>query len=158
MSYVKKYDNLFILRSLTKSFGLPGLRIGYACSSQQIIKILQKIKIPWSVNSLAQDAANVVIKNTSHLKKSNIIIKKELKYLEDNISILNGFECISSSTNFILIKTKYDSTKLQTKLLKNKILIRDCKNFRGLDNHYIRIAVKSHKDNIKLVTALEKIK
>ena len=158
MSYVKKYDNLFILRSLTKSFGLPGLRIGYACGSKEIIKILQKIKIPWSVNSLAQDAANVVIKNTSHLKKSNIIIKKELKYLEDNISILNGFECISSSTNFILIKTKYDSTKLQTKLLKNKILIRDCKNFRGLDNYYIRIAVKSHKDNVKLVKALEKIK
>ena len=158
ISYVKKYDNLFILRSLTKSFGLPGLRIGYACGSKEIIKILQKIKIPWSVNSLAQDAANAVIKNTSHLKKSNIIIKKELKYLEDNISILNGFECISSSTNFILIKTKYDSTKLQTKLLKNKILIRDCKNFRGLDNHYIRIAVKSHKDNVKLVKALEKIK
>ena len=158
ISYVKKYDNLFILRSLTKSFGLPGLRIGYACGSKEIIKILQKIKIPWSVNSLAQDAANAVIKNTSHLKKSNIIIKKELKYLEDNISILNGFECISSSTNFILIKIKYDSTKLQTKLLKNKILIRDCKNFRGLDNHYIRIAVKSHKDNVKLVKALEKIK
>ena len=157
ISYVKKYDNLFILRSLTKSFGLPGLRIGYACGSKEIIKILQKIKIPWSVNSLAQDAANAVIKNTSHLKKSNIIIKKELKYLEDNISILNGFECISSSTNFILIKIKYDSTKLQTKLLKNKILIRDCKNFRGLDNHYIRIAVKSHKDNVKLITALEKI-
>ena len=158
ISYVKKYDNLFILRSLTKSFGLPGLRIGYACGSKEIIKILQKIKIPWSVNSLAQDAANAVIKNTSHLKKSNIIIKKELKYLEDNISILNGFECIFSSTNFILIKIKYDSTKLQTKLLKNKILIRDCKNFRGLDNHYIRIAVKSHKDNVKLVKALEKIK
>jgi len=158
ISYVKKYDNLFILRSLTKSFGLPGLRIGYACGSQQIIKILQNIKIPWSVNSLAQDAANVVIKNKSHLKKSNIIIKKELKYLEDNIFTLDGFEYISSSTNFILIKTKYDSTKLQTKLLKNKILIRDCKNFRGLNNHYIRIAVKSHKDNVKLVTALEKIK
>ena len=158
ISYVKKYDNLFILRSLTKSFGLPGLRIGYACGSQQIIKILQKIKIPWSVNSLAQDAANAVMKNKSHLKKSNIIIKRELKYLEDNISTLDGFEYISSSTNFILIKTKYDSTKLQTKLLKNKILIRDCKNFRGLNNHYIRIAVKSHKDNVKLVTALEKIK
>ena len=158
ISYVKKYDNLFILRSLTKSFGLPGLRIGYACGSKEIIKILQKIKIPWSVNSLAQDVANTVIKNISHIKKSNIIIQKESKYLEDNISILNGFECISSSTNFILIKTKYDSTKLQTKLLKNKILIRDCKNFRGLDNHYIRIAVKSHKDNVKLVKALEKIK
>ena len=62
LSYVKKYDNIFILRSFTKSFGLPGLRIGYACGSKEIIKILQKIKIPWSVNSLAQDAANAVIK------------------------------------------------------------------------------------------------
>ena len=101
---------------------------------------------------------NTVIKNISHIKKSNIIIKKESKYLEDNISNLEGFQCISSFTNFILIKTKYNSTKLQIKLLKNKILIRDCKNFRGLDNHYIRIAVKSHKDNVKLVKALEKIK
>ncbi|MCH1549349.1 MAG: aminotransferase class I/II, partial [Nitrosopumilus sp.] len=78
--------------------------------------------------------------------------------LNNSISSINGFECIPSSTNFILIKTKYNSTKLQTKLLKNKILIRDCKNFRGLDEHYIRIAVKSHKDNVKLVSALEKIK
>jgi len=158
ISYVKKYDNLFILRSLTKSFGLPGIRIGYACGSKNVIKILQKIKIPWSVNSLAQDAAIEVIKNKSHIKKSNLIIKKELNYLQDQISAIDGFDCISSSTNFILIKTKYNSTNLQKKLLKNKILIRDCKNFRGLDNHYIRIAVKSHKDNVKLVSELEKIK
>jgi len=56
-----------------------------------------------------------------------------------------------------LIKTKDDSTKIQKKLLKHKILIRDCKNFRGLNNHYIRIAVKSHKDNRKLVNAMEAI-
>lgn len=158
ISYVKKYDNLFILRSLTKSFGLPGIRIGYACGSKEIIKILQKIKIPWSVNSIAQDAANEVIKNKSHITKSNFIIKKELKYLKKFISSIDGFECIPSSTNFILIKTKYNSTYLQKKLLKNKILIRDCKNFRGLNEHYFRIAVKSHRDNVKLVSALESIK
>jgi threonine-phosphate decarboxylase len=67
---------------------------------------------------------------------------------------MQGFECNDSSTNFILIKIKQDSTKLQKKLLKNKILIRDCKNFRGLNNHYIRVAIKSHKDNLKLVNAL----
>ena len=158
ISYVKKYDNLFVLRSLTKSFGLPGIRIGYAAASKPIIKILQKIKIPWSVNSLAQDAAIISLKNISHLKKSNNVIKKELNYLINTISKLDGFYCYESSTNFILIKTKYISTKLQHKLLKHKILIRDCKNFRGLDSHHIRIAVKSHKDNLKLVRALEKIK
>jgi len=158
ISYVKKYDNLFVLRSLTKSFGLPGIRIGYAGASKQVITILKKIKIPWSVNSLAQDAANIALKNKSHLKKSNSVIKKELNYLINKISNLNGFDCYESSTNFILIKTKFNSTKLQEKLLKHKILIRDCKNFRGLDDHHIRIAVKSHKDNLKLVKALEKIK
>jgi len=157
ISYVKKYDNLFVLRSLTKSFGLAGIRIGYAAASKQLIEILQKIKIPWSVNSLAQNAAKIAIKNNSHLTKSKLVIKKELIYLKNKISQLDGFECNDSSTNFILIKTKYDSTKLQQKLLKHKILIRDCKNFRGLDNQYFRIAVKSHKDNIKLVKALEKI-
>ena len=155
ISYIKKYDNLFVLRSLTKSFALPGIRIGYAAASNQIINILQKIKIPWSVNSLAQNAAITALENKSHLKKSNLIIKRELNYLKNKINTLNGFDCYDSSTNFILIKTKFDSTKLQQKLLKQNILIRNCKNFRGLDNHHIRVAVKSHKDNLKLVKALE---
>ena len=158
ISYVKKYKNLFVLRSLTKSFALPGIRIGYAAGSKEIIDILQKIKIPWSVNSLAQNAANSALKNESHLDRSNSIIKKELIFLTNKIDKLNGFDCNNSSTNFILIKTKKDSTQLQKKLLEHKILIRDCKNFRGLDNHHIRIAVKSHKDNLKLVKVLEKIK
>ena len=157
ISYVKKYDNLFVLRSLTKSFGLPGLRIGYAVTSKQMTEILQKIKIPWSINSLAQNAAIISLKNKSHLTKSKSVIKKELSFLKNKINQLDGFQCHDSTTNFILIKTIHDSTKLQKKLLKQKILIRDCKNFRGLDNHYFRIAVKSHKDNLKLVNALESL-
>ncbi|MGY5147008.1 MAG: pyridoxal phosphate-dependent aminotransferase [Candidatus Nitrosopumilus sp. bin_7KS] len=156
--YVKNYKNLFVLRSLTKSYALPGIRIGYAAGSKEIIDVLKKIQIPWSVNSLAQDAANTAIKNKSHLVKSNSIIKKELIFLRNKINKLKGFDCYNSSTNFILIKTKKDSTQLQKKLLEQKILIRDCKNFRGLDNHHIRIAVKSHKDNLKLVNVMEKIK
>ncbi len=158
ISHVKKYTNLFVLRSLTKSFALPGIRIGYAASSQEIVEILQKIKIPWSVNLLAQDAANIALKNKSHLVKSNSVIKKESNYLTNQINKLNGFDCYDSATNFILIKIKKNSTQLQKKLLEHKILIRDCKNFRGLNDHHIRIAVKSHKENLKLVKALEKIR
>ena len=157
LTLVKKYDNLFVLRSLTKSFGLAGIRIGYAGASKQIIDILQKIKIPWSVNALAQEAGVIAIKNRSHITKSKSIIKKESSFLKNKIADIQGFECHDTSTNFILIKTKQDSTKLQKKLLKHKILIRDCKSFRGLNNHYIRIAIKSHKDNLKLVQALEKV-
>lgn len=157
INLIKKYDNLFVLRSLTKSFGLAGIRIGYGVGSKPVIKILKKIKIPWSVNALAQEAAIVAIKNKSHLTKSKLLVKKESNFLKKKIAEIPGFECHDSSTNFILIKTKQDSTKIQKKLLKHKILIRDCKNFRGLNNHYIRIAVKSHKDNLKLVDAMEEI-
>ena len=157
INLVKKYDNLFILRSLTKSFGLAGIRIGYGVGSKTIIEILKKIKIPWSVNALAQEAGVIAIKNKSHIIKSKSIIKKESNFLKNKITKIPGLECYDSSTNFILIKTKDDSTKIQKKLLKHKILIRDCKNFRGLNNHYIRIAVKTHKDNLKLVNAMEAI-
>ena len=157
LNLIKIYDNLFVLRSLTKSFALAGIRIGYAGSSKEIINILQKIKIPWSVNALAQEAGIIAINNKQYLKKSKLIIKKESNFLKNKISDLPGFECYDSSTNFILIKTKQDSTKIQKKLLKHKILIRDCKNFRGLNNHYIRIAVRSHQDNLKLIQALEAI-
>ena len=157
LSLVKKYDNLFVLRSLTKSFGLAGIRIGYAAASKQIVNILQKLQIPWSVNVLAQEAGIVAIKNKTHLKKSNSIIKKESNFLKNKFANIKGFQCHPSSTNFILIKTKQDSTKLQKKLLKHNILIRDCKNFHGLNNHYIRIAIKSHKENLKLVKAMEAV-
>ncbi len=156
LNLVKKHDNLFVLRSLTKSFGLAGIRIGYAAASQQIISILQKTKIPWSVNALAQQAGLLAIKNKTHLKKSKSIIKKESNFLKNKINEFAEFECHDSVANFILVKTKQDSTKLQKKLLKHKILIRDCKNFQGLNNHYIRIAVRTHKDNLKLISALEK--
>ncbi len=157
MNLVKKYDNLFVLRSLTKSFGLAGLRIGYAGASKKIIVPLQKMKIPWSVNTLAQEAGIIALKNNLHIKKSKSIIKKESSFLKKKIATIKGFQCHDTTTNFILIKTRQDSTKLQNKLLKHKILVRDCKNFRGLNNHYIRIAVKSHKDNLKLVKALEAV-
>ena len=118
---------------------------------------LKKIKIPWSVNALAQEAGITAIQNKTHLKKAKTIIKKESNFLKNKIAQIQGFECNPSSTNFILIKTKQDSTKLQKKLLKHDILIRDCKNFHGLNNHYIRIAIKSHKENLKLVKAMEAV-
>lgn len=157
LNLVKRYDNLFVLRSLTKSFALAGIRIGYAGSSKEIITILHNIKIPWSVNALAQEAGIIAIKNKSHLTNSKSVIKKESNFLKNKISDLQDFKCYPSSTNFILIKTKQDSTKIQKNLLKHKVLVRDCKNFRGLNNHYIRIAVKSRKDNLKLIQALEAI-
>jgi threonine-phosphate decarboxylase len=146
---------LFILRSLTKSFALAGLRIGYGIGSTQMISILNKIKIPWNVSGLAQQAASAALLHSSYLTNAKKMIKKESLYLIDHISTLKNFHCHATSTNFILIKTKIKSKTLQKKLLEKKILIRDCSTIRGLTNNYIRIAVKTRQENKKLIKALE---
>jgi threonine-phosphate decarboxylase len=157
ITFVKKYDNLFILRSLTKSFGLAGIRIGYGIGTKKLITILNQIKIPWNVSGLAQHAASAAISTPNYLDKAKKIIQTESNYLKNNISKLENFDCYDSVTNFILIKSKLRSSKLQKKLLRKKILIRDCSNFRGLNNNYIRVAVKTRKENQRLVHALEEL-
>lgn len=150
--------NLFILQSLTKSFGLAGLRVGYGIGDKKIISILHNIKIPWNVSGLSQEAAILALSEGDFLSKTRNLIKKEHTFLKNSISKINGFSCIDSSTNFILIRTKTKSKTLQKKLLKKNILIRDCSTFRGLDENYIRIAIKTHKENTKLILALEESK
>jgi threonine-phosphate decarboxylase len=157
INMIKKNDNLIILRSLTKSFGLAGIRIGYGVSSKTIISILNKIKIPWNVSGLAQKAAKESLFTPNYMSRSRKLISQELEYLKTNISKLDKFDCYDSVTNFILIKTKIDSSLLQKKLLQKKILIRDCSNIRGLNHNFIRIAVKTRKENQKLLRALKEV-
>ena len=155
---LKSYQNLFILRSFTKSFGLAGLRIGYGLGSKKIIEILQRVKIPWNVNYIAQTAASAALCYSDFLEKSRKNIKKENSFLMNSLSKIEWLSCFSSSTNFILIKTKINSKLLQKKLLKKNILIRDCSTFCGLDENYIRIAVKNRIQNKLLVKAFGEIK
>lgn len=154
---IKKYENLFVLRSLTKSFGLAGLRIGYGLGNKKLISILSNIKIPWNTSGIAQKAASAALCYHRYLNKSKKLIDKERTFLRKSISKINSYSCYDTSSNFILIKTKDKSKILQKKLLRKKILIRDGSTFRGLDKNHIRIAVKSHKENVKLVKALEGI-
>ena len=85
------------------------------------------------------------------------MIKKEKNFISSNLAKSKKFTCYNSTTNFLLVKTKTKSKLLQKKLLRKKILIRDCSTFRGLNQDYIRIAVKTRKENIKLLKAMEVI-
>ena len=157
ISYLKEFDNLFILRFLTKSFGLAGLRIGYGLGNKKMIEILQKIKIPWNVSGIAQKSSIKALLDKSHLPKTLNLVRKESKFLINSISKIKGFTCYNSDTNFILIKSKMKSSQVQDKLLQKNILIRNCNTFHGLDNNFIRIAVRTHKENLKLIEALEEL-
>ncbi len=152
---IPHHENLFVLRSLTKSFGLAGLRVGYGVGNKKLVSVLNKIKIPWNISGLAQEAACLALSDQSFLGKTRKLIKEESRFLRDSISRLDGFSCFEASANFILIKTKKDSRFLQKKLIQKNILIRDCSTFRGLGKNYIRIAIRTHKENLKLIRTLE---
>ncbi len=156
ISKLNKFDNLFILRSLTKSFGLAGLRVGYGLGSKYMIGILNKIKIPWNVSGIAQSMAVKALSNKSHLTKTIKLIKKEREFLKNSISKTN-FQCYDSQANFILIKSHIRSKQLKKKLLKKKILVRDCGSFKGLDDTFLRVAIRTHNENQKLVNELNKL-
>ncbi len=145
---INTYHNLFILRSFTKIFGLTGLRVGYGIANEEIINVLSCAKIPWNVNCLAQAAAVAALKDEEHLQVTRELIKKEKAWLHDKLSKFESFQFSSPDANFFFInihKSGMNASELKSKLLKDGILIRDCTSFRGLNEFYVRIAVKTRR-------------
>jgi threonine-phosphate decarboxylase len=154
---IKKYPNLFILRSFTKIFGLTGLRVGYGIASQEIVDVLLCAKIPWNVNCLAQSAAVAALNDTEHLQRTLKLVKEEKAFLLSNLTKIKGFKIYPPDANFFFIdvrETNLTAAQFTSKMLSEGILIRDCTSFRGLDEYYIRIAVKTHSENERLMKAL----
>jgi threonine-phosphate decarboxylase len=159
ISKIEDYPNLFILRSCTKIFGLTGLRVGYGIASEEIINVLSCAKIPWNVNCLAQAAAIEALKDEEHLRVTRELIKKEKMQLLTELEKFRSFKVYPADANFFFIdirKSGLTATELANKLLQQGILIRDCTSFRGLDQYYIRVAVKTHYENERLIEALKR--
>ncbi|MCS4540870.1 MAG: histidinol-phosphate transaminase [Euryarchaeota archaeon] len=158
INLINKYPNIIVLRSLTKAYGLAGLRVGYAVANKEIIKFLNKVKLPWNVNFLAQIAAIEALKDKAHLKKTLKVIQEGKNFL---ISALTQFDfkVYPSDANFFLIDVINNgfTPKLQKHLLKKGILIRDCSSFRGLNKNFIRISVRTKEENMKLMEALKEL-
>jgi len=157
---VKNYDHLIILRSLTKFYGLPGLRIGFGVGSSKIIKEIEIQKISWSVNYLAQIAVREVLRDEKFINKSKSFLLEEKEFFYQELSNIEGWKVYKPSANFIFIKLlgNISSEELMDQLAKKGILIRDCSNFRGLEKgKFIRVAVRTRKENIKLLKELKLI-
>lgn len=156
---IHKYPNLFILRSFTKIFGLTGLRVGYGIANEEIINVLSCAKIPWNINCLAQAAAVAALKDEAHLRVTRELIKKEKAWLSTELSKFKSFRFSAPDANFFFIdirKSGLTAAELKNKMLKQGILIRDCTSFKGLDEFYVRVAVKTHTENERLIEALKR--
>ncbi|OEJ99134.1 hypothetical protein A8C32_08135 [Flavivirga aquatica] len=157
ISLVNLYPNIVLIKSLTKLFCIPGLRLGYIISNPNFISKLMQHKMPWNVNSLALHAGEFIFKNYDALAPNFNTCFKNLAILKKEINELDGFEVIPSNTSYFLIRMNQPkATELKKHLIhKHQLLIRDASNFRTLDPHYIRIASQSLKQNKLLINALK---
>jgi histidinol-phosphate aminotransferase len=143
-------ENLVIIRSMTKDFALAGLRAGYALASKEIINVLNRIKPPWNVSSVAQKAALFALSCDEYIEKCNLELKKNKLFILAELEAI-GLKTIASQTNFFLVRTG-NAYKVRQALLKRGLLVRDCTSF-GLPD-YIRIATRSIPECKKLISAM----
>lgn len=146
---------LFVMRSLTKSFGVPGLRLGFGVTNLKLARIMNRARIPWSVGSIAAAAAEYLLGCEDHLKRSRALIDEERAWLT---SALRGLGLVpqESSVNFILVNiepTGLESDQLAERIMAEGVLVRDCQSF-GLGKGYIRVAVRNREENKRLIAAL----
>jgi len=159
-SYVKKYDNLFVVRSLSKFFGAPGLRVGFGIAAQNLICTLQDNRQPWSINSLAFLATSAALKDKDFIENTKRAITREKAKLVKMLKEIGSLRVFPSETDFLLVKIldkKITSIMLKEELAKEGILIRDCSTFVGLDDSYFRVTVRSSRENLKLIKTLRDV-
>ncbi len=155
ISLIGDYPNLIIVRSLTKFYSLPGLRLGYAIAHPHRLQQWQKWRDPWPVNSLAVTAGIAAIEDDGFVQQTRQWLSSTYKPLLTRLSEIKGLEPVPSSVNFLLVKTEIPSSQLQQELLqKYRILIRDCLSFETLGDRYFRVAVRTFEENNQLLEGL----
>ncbi|MFC1992287.1 pyridoxal phosphate-dependent aminotransferase [Chloroflexota bacterium] len=143
--------NIVILRSMTKDYGLAGLRLGYSIASREITDSLHRIRPPWSVNTIAQMVGAIVLMDNEYLEHTKEKIREARRYLINGLSQL-GFQPLPSDTHFFLIKVG-KAKSFRSALLKHGIQVRDCASFQLPE--YVRIVTRTLPECQKLIATIE---
>lgn len=153
-------ENLILINSLTKSFGIPGIRLGYVIASSETISRLINRRQPWSVNALSLLAGEYVMDNYKELQLNKEELLRESHFMQRELSKIDGLRVIESSCNFFLCELcgEMKVAELQLSLVeKYGILIRDASNFRGLSDRYFRVAAQPRRSCERLISALREL-
>jgi threonine-phosphate decarboxylase len=151
--------HLVVIRSMTKFYAIPGLRLGYAVAHPDRIHAMNRLQVPWSVNHLAQKAGVLALTDHEYELQTREVIAEERAWLIDQLRQLD-FSPYEGAANFILVHMgdcRGNASILQRRLAERGILIRRCANFIGLDDHFFRIAVRNRSDNERLMEALSAV-
>lgn len=153
---IADYQNLVIIKAFTKMFCMPGLRLGYAISSnRRFLDEMKKCMQPWNVSVLAQAGGMAALENCEkYVEETKKLIKSERSFLKTELSRL-GYRIYGSNANYIFFHAQ--EKDLYEKALADGFLIRDCSNYRGLEKGYYRIAVRTREENERMIKWLEKL-
>lgn len=156
VSMLREHPRMVVLRSLTKFYAMPGLRIGYVLGASKIVDRLKDRQPPWSVNSLVHDASCAVLQDNVYARKSRAFMENERSRFVRELRSLSGIRVYPSVVNFVLIELPaWTSAGLVTDGLASEgLLIRDCSPLPGLTMQMIRVAIRTVKENRRLIAAL----
>jgi threonine-phosphate decarboxylase len=158
-SEVERFNRLVVLRSFSKSHGLAGLRVGYAIASEEVVERLESLRIRWNVSLLAQEAAIAALDDVEHVEAARRLVRQEKPRLVEELGEVGWLKPIYGYANFLLLELteRFTSPGLKVELAQRGLLVRDCSNFRGLNDKYVRVAVKRPWENERLVRALKEL-
>ncbi|MBD1828313.1 threonine-phosphate decarboxylase CobD [Microcoleus vaginatus GB1-A2] len=155
---VEEFPNLVILRSLTKFYSLPGLRLGCAIAHPDILGRWQLLRDPWPVNALAAAAAAAVVRDTVFERQTWDWLPVARRELFEGLANLPGLQPFAGAANFLLVESSMSVSLIQKSLLeRHRILIRDCLSFPELGDRFFRVAVRSRADNLRLIAGLAEV-
>ena len=155
---VEEFPNLVILRSLTKFYSLPGLRMGCAIGHPDRLRRWQLQRDPWPVNALAAAATAAVLRDTVFEQKTWDWLPVARQELFEGLANLPGLRPFPGAANFLLVESSISVSLVQKSLLeRHRILIRDCLSFPELGDRFFRVAVRSRADNLRLIAGLSEV-
>ena len=153
------FERAVLLRSMTKFFAIPGLRLGYAIGAPKTIEAIIALQDPWSVNTAAQVAGIASLGDAAYGEASRDYIARERERLAAGLARLPSLTVFPSRANYLLVRIGDGSsvTELRSRLLEKGVLIRNCANFQGLDARFFRVAVRLREENERLLELLGEI-
>lgn len=156
--HVQQCTRLVVLRSMTKFYSLPGLRLGYAVLHPELARRWQGWRDPWSVNGLAQHLGVIALSDVDfHIQTLTWLPIARARLIE-GLAALPGLEVLPGSANFLLVRTKISAVYLQRELLRrHRLFIRHCTSYQGMGERFFRVAVRPDADNALLVSALAEV-
>ncbi|MCC3566839.1 MULTISPECIES: threonine-phosphate decarboxylase [unclassified Microcoleus] len=155
IALVEEFPNLVILRSLTKFYSLPGLRMGCAIAHPDILRRWQLLRDPWPVNALAAAAAAAMVRDTAFERQTWDWLPVARRELFEGLADLPGLRPMAGAANFLLVESSVSVAAIQKSLLQqHRILIRDCLSFPELGDRFFRVAVRDRVDNLRLIAGL----